>query len=83
MHNQHRVPHPFKVDNRVCCINKQEFQKKHQNLKPIQYGPYTVTRAVGSNTFHLDLPTQLGIHNIVNVNQLKLYELSHNDEDSC
>ena len=43
-------------------------------MKPIRYRPYAIIRAIGSNTFELDLPPHLGIHPVLNVDSLKLYE---------
>ena len=56
-------------------LDKQRFKtQSHHKLKPLRYGPYTILEAIGPNAFRLDLPAQLGIHNVINVNNLKLYE---------
>ena len=43
---------------------------------PIRYGPYTILDKIVENAYRLDLPPQLGIHNVINVNHLKLFEPS-------
>jgi hypothetical protein len=42
----------------------------------IRYGQYTILEKIGENVYRLDLPPQLGIHNVINVNHLKLFEPS-------
>ena len=41
---------------------------------PIHYGTYTILDKIGENAYRLDLPPQLGIHDVINVNQMKLFE---------
>ena len=44
--------------------------------RPIRYGLYTILDKIGENAYRLDLPPQLGIHNIINVNHLNLFDAS-------
>ena len=46
----------------------------HHKLKPLGCGPYIFLQHIGDNAYHLDFPPQLGIHDVVNVNNLKHYE---------
>lgn len=55
-------------------LDKQRFKGQRHKLHPLRYGPYTVLARIGENAYHLDLPSQLGIHNVLNVNNLKLFE---------
>lgn len=41
---------------------------------------YTLLQKIGENAFNLDLPIVLGIHSIINVNQLNLYVPPHLEE---
>jgi hypothetical protein len=45
----------------------------HQKLRPLQYGPYTITKDVGSNSFDLNTPCFLSLHPMLNVRLLRLY----------
>jgi hypothetical protein len=45
----------------------------HQNLLPLHYGPYTITKVVGSNAFELNTPPFLGLHPVFNVDLLQPY----------
>jgi len=36
---------------------------------------------IGENAFRLDLPSHLGVHDVVNVNQLKLYDPPHLEDE--
>jgi hypothetical protein len=55
-------------------LDKKRFKGHHHKLLPIRYGPYTILDKIGENAYRLDLPPQLGIHNVINVNHLKLFE---------
>jgi hypothetical protein len=48
--------------------------QRHHKLKPLCYGPYIVLQWITDNSYRLDFPPQLGIHDVVNVNSLKHYE---------
>lgn len=54
--------------------DKQHFEGQHHKLHPLRYGPYTVLECIGENAYRLDLPPQLGIHNVMNVNNLRRFE---------
>jgi hypothetical protein len=45
----------------------------HQKLCPLRYGPYTITKDVGSNDFELNTPPFLGLHPMFNVDLLRPY----------
>jgi len=55
-------------------LDKKHFKDQHHKLLPIKYGPYTILQKVGENAYRLDLHPLLGIHNVINVNHLKLFE---------
>ena len=57
-------------------LDKKHFKGHHHNLLPIIYGLHTILDKIGENAYRLDLPPQLGIHNVINVNHLKLFEPS-------
>ena len=65
----------FQPGDRVwLLLAKNRFKGHHHKLHPLRYGPYTVLECIGENAYRLDLPTQLGIHDVLNVNNLKLFE---------
>jgi hypothetical protein len=65
----------FQPGDRVWLhLDKKRFKGQHHKLLPIRYGPYTILEKIGENAYRLDLPPQLGIHNVINVNHLKLFE---------
>jgi hypothetical protein len=39
----------------------------HRKLHPLRYGPYTITKAMGDNSFVLNIPPFLGLHPVFNV----------------
>jgi hypothetical protein len=45
----------------------------HRKLHPLRYGPYTITKVVGSNAFELNTPPFLGLHLVFNVDLLRPY----------
>jgi hypothetical protein len=45
-----------------------------KKLKPIHYGPFTISEKSGTNDFHLDLPPYMQIQSVVNVENLKFFE---------
>jgi hypothetical protein len=42
-------------------------------LRPLHYGPYTITKVVGDNAFELSIPPFLGLHPVFNVDLLRPY----------
>jgi len=45
----------------------------HRKLRPLLYGPYTITKAIGDNAFELSIPPFLGLHPMFNVERLRPY----------
>jgi hypothetical protein len=45
----------------------------HQKLRPLRYGPSTITKAMGDNYFELNIPPFLGLHPMFNVDILHPY----------
>ena len=44
-------------------------------MKPIWYGPFIILENIGDNAFKLDFPSYVQIYVVVNVENLRLYEL--------
>jgi hypothetical protein len=57
-------------------LDKKHFKGHHHELLPIRYGLDTILEKIGENAYRFNLPPQLGIHNVINVNHLKLFEPS-------
>jgi hypothetical protein len=73
-HDQHRVPHKFQVGDKVWLhLQKERLTGPHRKLRPLRYGPYTITKAVGDNAFELNTPPFLGLHPVFNVDLLRPY----------
>jgi hypothetical protein len=73
-HDQHRVPHQFQVGEKVWLhLQKERLTEPHRKLHPLHYGPYTITKVVGINSFELNTPPFLGLHSIFNVDLLRQY----------
>jgi len=62
-------------------MDKQWFLGGHHKLYPLRYGPYTIIERSGENAYIMHLPPQLGIHVVINVNNLKSYISSLLDEE--
>ena len=45
-----------------------------KKIKPIRYDPFKILEKIGTNAFHLDLPSYMHMYLVVNVENLKLYE---------
>ena len=45
----------------------------HVKLRPLRYGPYTITKVVEDNAFDLSIPPFLGLHLVFNVDCLRPY----------
>lgn len=74
-HDKQRTHLSFQPGDRVwLLLDKQRFKGQHHKLHPLRYGPYIVLERIGENSYRLDLPSQLGIHDVLNVNNLKLFE---------
>jgi hypothetical protein len=73
-HDQHWVPHKFQVGDKVWLhLQKECLTGPHQKLRPLRYGPYTITKVVGDNDFELSIPPFLGLHPVFNVDLLRPY----------
>jgi hypothetical protein len=56
-HDQHPMPHNLQVGDKVWMhLQKEHLAGPHHNLRPLRYGPYTLTKAVGENSFELSIP---------------------------
>jgi len=75
IHDKQRTTISYQPGDRVWLhLDKKHFKGQHHKILPIRYGPYTILQKVGENGYKLDLPPQLGIHNVINVNHLKMFE---------
>ena len=45
-----------------------------KKLRPIRYGPFRLREKIGTNAFHLDIPSYMHMYSVMNVENLKLYE---------
>ena len=45
----------------------------YRKIRPLRYGPYTITKVVGENSFELSIPPFLGLHPAFNVDRLQPY----------
>eukprot|EP00253_Pinus_taeda_P026586 PITA_26586 len=68
-HNYNRALH--------SSTNHRPFQERlagpHRKLRPLHYGPYTITKAIGDNAFKINIPHFLGLHLVFNVDHLRPY----------
>ena len=63
-----------KVGDKVWLhLQKEHLAGPHRKLFLLQYGPYTITKAVGDNSFKLSIPPFLGLHLVFNVDCLRPY----------
>jgi hypothetical protein len=60
-------------------MENQHFKGCDHKQNSLWYGPYTVLAWIGESVYHLDLPTHLGIHDVLNVSKLKLFDLPLED----
>jgi hypothetical protein len=73
-HDQHWVPHKFQVGDKFWLhLQKERFTGPHRKLCPLCYGLYTITKAMGDNSFELNIPPFLGLHPVFNVDLLFPY----------
>jgi hypothetical protein len=64
----------FQVCDKVWLyLQKEHLTGPHRKLRPLCYGPYIVTKAVGDNSFELNIPPFLGLHLVFNVDLLHPY----------
>ena len=68
------MPHKCQVGNKVWLhLQKEHFTGPHQKLHQLCYGLYTITKAMGNNSFELNIPPFLGMHPVFNVDLLRPY----------
>jgi hypothetical protein len=68
------VPLKFQVGDKVWLhLQKERLTGPHRKLRPLRYGSYTITKAVGDNAFELNTPPFLGLHPMFNVDLLRPY----------
>eukprot|EP00253_Pinus_taeda_P027199 PITA_27199 len=73
-HDQHQVPHKFQVGDKVWLhLQKERLTRAYRKLRPLRYGPYTITKAMGDNSFEFSIPPFLGLHPVFNVDRLRPY----------
>ena len=73
-HDQHQVPHKFQVGDKFCLhLQKERLTGAYRKLRPLRYGPYTITKAVGDNAFELSIPPFLCLQPVFNVDRLRPY----------
>jgi hypothetical protein len=62
------------VGNKVWLhLQKEHLIGAHQNLLPLLYGLYTITKSMGDNYFDFNIPPFLGPHPVFNVDLLFPY----------
>jgi len=62
------VPHKFQVGDKVWLhLQKERRTRTHQKLRPLQHGPYTITKAMGNNSLEHSIPSFLRLHQVFNV----------------
>jgi hypothetical protein len=54
-------------------LQKERLIRPHKKLHPLHYGPYTITKVVGDNSFELNIPPFLGLYPVFNVDLLRPY----------
>ena len=68
------MQHNFQVGAKVWLhLQKERLTRPHRKLRPLRYGPYTITKAVGDNAFKLSIRPFLGLHPVFNVDLLRPY----------
>jgi hypothetical protein len=56
-----------------CTCRKNALQDPIGSFVPLHYGPYTITKVVGDNSFELNIPPFLGLHPVFNMDLLRPY----------
>jgi hypothetical protein len=54
-------------------LEKELLTGPHQKILPLHYGLHTITKAMGDNSFELNIPPFLGLHPVFNVDLLCPY----------
>ena len=64
----------FQVGDKVWLhLQKERITRAYRKMRPLRYGPYTITKAMGDNTFELNIPPFLCLHPVFNVDRLQPY----------
>lgn len=72
---RHRVDHKFQVGDEVWLhISKERLQGEGKKMKLIRYGLFIILVNIGDSAFKLVLPSYMEIYDVVNVENLRLYE---------
>ena len=68
------MPHKFQVGDKVWLhLQKERLTGPYQKLRPLRYGPYTITKDMGDNAFGINIPPFLGLHLVLHVDHLRPY----------
>ena len=68
------MQHNFQLGDKVWLhLQKERLAGPHRKLRPLRYGPYTITKAVEDNAFELSIPPFLGLYPMFNVDCLRPY----------
>ena len=54
-------------------LQKERLIGPHCKIRPLRYGSYTITKAIGNSAFELSIPPFLGLHPVFNVDCLRPY----------
>lgn len=54
----------------LVAFAEERLKEPKGKIRPLQCGPYTITKPVGKNTFELNLPPFLGLYPVFNVELL-------------
>jgi hypothetical protein len=63
----------FRLETKSGYICRRSISQGPIGSSPLRYGPYTITKVVGSNAFELNTPPFLGLHPVFNVDLLRPY----------
>ena len=68
------MQHNFQVGDKVWLhLQKERLAGPHCKIRPLRYGPYNITKAIGDNAFELSIPPFLVLHLVLNVDLLWPY----------
>lgn len=62
-------------------LRKERLTGEGKKLKSIWYGSFMIVKQIGDNVFQLDLPSNMHMYSIINVENLKLFEPSLFDDE--
>jgi hypothetical protein len=64
----------FRSEIKFCFTHRNKcLTVPHQKLHPLLYGPYTITKVVGDNSFIFNIDHFLGLHPLFNLDLLRPY----------